>query len=234
MRTHRAVLVGLTAAALLITPGLASASVPPSTGAKTLTSHPTEIRWMPFDHMKPAGVTMTIVGQVTAKARGERGALAGATVKLYRRLDGNPTWVYLATQRTGSGEIPQFRFNTLTRQNASYRVDFVGNSTFRPTSGTTWLDVYRSFHGVIKDGSGAATLSGNVTPYYTHKPITLQRRSCAPCGYTDYKKATTGTNGAYTFRLPAPPSGRWWWRVRTPGTTAFITSYGGTFTTQLK
>jgi hypothetical protein len=33
--------------------------------------------------------------------------------------------------------------------------------------------------------------------------------------------------------LPAPPTGRWWWRVTTPGNAGFIRSYGGTISTQL-
>ena len=78
----------------------------------------------------------------------------------------------------------------------------------------------------------AATLHGFVNPYYNHKVIWLQKRSCATCGYVTVKRATTGMRGTYSFSLPAPPTGRWWWRVAIPQTGAFIASMGGTFTTQ--
>jgi hypothetical protein len=92
--------------------------------------------------------------------------------------------------------------------------------------------VYRHFNAGIKDGPGAATLSGHVDPFYNHKVVFLQKRSCATCNYVTVKTVPTGTGGVYHFSLPAPAKGRWWWRVATPATGAFIASWSGTFTTQ--
>jgi hypothetical protein len=233
MTKMRAVLVGLTAASLLGLPAAALATAPMSGAHQAVTRHATGIRWMVFGHIHAVGSPMTLVGQVTSRAHGQHGALAGVQVKLYRQLGANPSWVYLGAQTTDGGDLPQFRFVTESRQNAHYKVVFAGNATFAPTSKITWLDVYRLFNGKIYDGAGAATYKGNVTPFYTRKPITLQKRSCATCPYVDYKAATTGINGAFSFDLPAPPTGRWWWRVTTPGNAGFITSYGGTISTTL-
>jgi hypothetical protein len=224
--TRRTLLIGLTVAALTTLPAAAI-------GGQDASLHPTQIRWMAFDHIHPANTTMIITGQVSAHYGGNAGALAGVPVQVYRQLDGNPGWVLLGSTKTGTGAKPVFRFPTLARQNATYRVSYAGNDTFGASRRGTWLSVFRSFNGTIKDGTDAATLSGHVTPFYTHKSIVLQRRPCASCGYTDYKNATTGAGGTYSFALPAPPSGHWWWRVRIPGTAAFIASYGGTFSTTL-
>lgn len=233
MTRIRALLVGLMAMGLVGLPGAVSAGTPSSGFDRAVIRHQTSIRWMAFGHIHAAGSAMTIVGQVASFAQGHRGALAGVQVKLYRRLDGNSTWVYQSAQRTGTGTLPQFHFRTVTRQNAHYKVVFGGNASFGPTSEVTWGTVYRLFNGKITDHSGAATYAGNVTPFYTNKPISLQKRSCATCSYVTVKRATTGTNGAYRFSLPAPSNGRWWWRVAVPGTVAFIPSYGGTITTEL-
>jgi len=230
MAKLRAVVVGVTAAALLALPAAASGVGGSHQAAHR---HATHILWMHFSHMHAADESLVLVGQVTSRVDGHRGALAGAEVKIYRQLDGNKPWVYLGARTTPNTDLPEFRFTTPSRQNAHYKVVYAGDASFAPTSEVTWLSVYRSFNGHIDDGTGAATYKGNVTPYYTHKPITLQRRTCPTCSYTPYKAATTGVGGAFSFSLPAPLHGRWWWRVTTPGTAAFIQSYGGTITTQL-
>ncbi len=244
MKTLRSVLIGLTATALLGIPGaaLGASAAGPSSSADTgaalsrlaAARHSTSIRFLAFDHIRPASTQLGVKGQVAASVGGHQGALGGVQVKLYRQLNGNNAWVYLDTAKTSNGSAPAFFFNTFARQNAHYKVVFAGNSQFGPSGGITWLDTYRLFHGAITDGRGAATLHGHVTPYYTHKAISLQKRACAACGYVTIKKATTGNDGAYSFALPAPHSGRWWWRVVIPGTTAYIQSFGGTFTTQLR
>ncbi len=243
MKTTRAFLVGLTSAALLGLPGAALANPPAQSSAPdqstatmqmSVSRHRTAIRYLPFSHIRSYGSTVGIRGQVVGSAQGKRGALAGVQVRLYRQLNGNSAWVYQATRRTGTGPFPQFTFGAFARQNAHYKVVFGGNPSFQPSAKTTWLTVFRLFHGVITDGTNTANLHGFVTPYYTGKPIALQKRSCAACDYLTVKRTTTGTDGVYSFALPAPGSGRWWWRVAIPGTVAYMASYGGTFTTELR
>lgn len=231
MAKVRVALIGLTAAGLL---GLPAAAVGlPTSGHQSNGRHATSIRWMHYSHVHLAGSSFVMVGQVASRADGVRGALAGVQVKVYRQLDGNQAWVYLGVRTTTTGTLPEFRFTTESKQNAHYRVVFAGNDTFAPTSEQTYLSVYRSFNGHIIDGSGAATYKGYVSPFYTHKPITLQRRACATCSYYAYKSGSTGLGGVFSFQLPAPQHDRWWWRVTIPGTGAYIASYGGTISTQL-
>lgn len=241
MKAPRLLLVGLTVASVvsLSSAALASPQAGVSTGARLAQArhatgtHPTGIRFLDFDHMLASGGTMHVRGQVIGKLHGDKGALAGVQVKLYRQFNGTSPWVYLGSQPTGGGDFPQFDFATLARMNARYKVVFAGNDTFRGSSDITWLSVYRTFNAHITDGEGAATLSGNINPYYNHKVVYLQKRSCATCDYVSVKKATTAMAGAYKFALNAPDTGRWWWRVWTPGTGAFIPSWSGTFTTEL-
>lgn len=221
-------LLGLPAAALATAP---TAGVPAPHSSSQQAQYKTSIRYLPFLHIHAAGSRMAVTGQVTAFAQGQHGALEGVEVKLYRKLAGQTEWSYQASQNTTSGATPEFRFGVSTIHNASYEVVFAGNATFGASQRSTWLTVYRSFNGVITDGKSAATLHGNVTPYYTHKTIMLQKRSCASCDYTTVKTITTGTNGTYSFLLPAPASGRWWWRMTIPGTDSYMESFSGTFST---
>jgi hypothetical protein len=245
MTSTRSILVGLTATALLgLPPALANASgghaTAPSGASKhtagagvTGKRHITTIWWLDFSHMRPAGRMVDILGQVASHRKGQSGALAGARVRLYRQLDGSSRWVYLGSQRTSAADMPEFSFTTQARQRAHYKVTFAGDSSFGPSSAVTWVNVYRIFSGVITDGTNFANLNGHVTPFYTHKAISLQKRRCPSCSYTTVQTKTTGTGGTYGFSLPAPAHGRWWWRVTTAGTGAYISSYGGTYTTQL-
>jgi hypothetical protein len=231
MSKMRVTLVGLTAAGLI---GVPAAALATSTGVfhQEASRHATSIRWLPFRHVHAAGGPMTLVGQIVSRAHGERGAVAGVDVKVYRKLSGTSTWRYLGTTTTDTGVLPRFRFVTPSAQNAHYKVAFAGTSSYAPSTKETWLTVYRLFHGRIIDGTASATYRGNVTPAYAHKGITLQKRSCATCSYVDYRQHVTGADGAFSFSLPAPPSGRWWWRVTVPGSTQFMPSYGGTISTQ--
>ena len=217
MQSTRSILVGLTAVVLLGLPtaALATAPVGPATGATgvakhtagasiTTKRHVTTIWWLDFSHMRPAGRMVDVKGQVASHRKGQRGALAGARVKLYRRLDGSSRWVYLGSQRTSTSSAPEFSFTTQARQRAHYKVTFAGDSSFGPSSAVTWVNVYRLFVGVMTDGGRFATLHGHVTPFYTHKAISLQKRSCPSCSYTTVQTKTTGTGGTYSFSLPAP------------------------------
>ena len=243
MKTFRAMLVGLTSATLIGVPGAAMASAPvtlslaassPASLQLAVARHRTSIRFLDTDHIKPAGATGLVRGQVVGSSQGTRGALAGVQVKLYRQLDGSRTWTYLGSRVTDDGAFPRFAFSVLARQNAHYRVVFGGNDGFLPTEKSTWLSVYRVFNGAIADGPAAATLHGHVSPYYTHKDISLQKSSCDGCDYVTVKHAVTGVDGAYSFSLPAPAQGKWWWRLTIPKTVAYIASIGSTFSTERK
>lgn len=231
MKTTRSLAIGLTAALVLGLSGTALAAQAPATREAQVV-HRTQIRFLPVRHIHPAGGTLYVRGQVASTVDGQTGALAGVTVKFYRQLHGNSNWVYAGTRTTGDGDFPGFTFSAKAGMNAHYKAVFVGNANFRPSQKSTYHTVYRLFNATITDGRGAATLRGHVTPLYTHKPIALQKRSCATCRYVTVKRTVSGTGGAYSFSLQAPPHGFWWWRVSIPGTVWFMPSFSATFSTK--
>jgi hypothetical protein len=247
MKKRQSALLGLIVAALLLGSGTAIGATPqPETmsGASVISArlataghqaagqHPTSIRLLTFDHFLAAGGTMHVRGQVVSQLHGSRGALAGVDVTLYRRFNADSPWMRVGTDTTDNGATPRFIIPTPARMNARYKVVFAGDTTFRGSQVLTYVNVYRLFHGVITDGKDSASLHGSVTPFYNHRVIFLQKRSCATCSYVNYRHMSTGAGGAYRFSVPAPPKGRWWWRVAIPSTGAYIASHSGTYTTQ--
>jgi hypothetical protein len=230
----RAALVGLLAVAVVAVPGVAVGS----TGGFSLagahpTQHSTAIHFLDFAHMRGSGIQTNIFGQVIGHEGGQHGALAGVTVTLDRRLVGTTSWIHQATDTTDTGTAPVFHFVVLTRQNADYRVTFAGTTDFAPSTATTWIEIYRFFNATIHPGGSTATLSGHVFPYYTHKPVALQKATCATCGFTTVKTISSGIDGTYSFALPAPGTGSWYWRVIAPKTDSFVRSYSGTYSSHL-
>ena len=74
---------------------------------------------------------------------------------------------------------------------------------------------------------------GFVRPKWNRRVVYLEKRSCAACNYHRVRSTKSGPHGYFRFVVPAPRSGRWWWRASTPATGRFIWSYSAVFTTQL-
>lgn len=251
MTPLRMALVGATSASLLLVPAGATAISPtatapaaPAESAATSTDssrlaaaaavqgrYNTWIRFLRFDHTRPWSSRVRIKGQLAARKDGQVGALKGRRVTLYRQYDGRSRWVRLETRRTSQEARPKFRFTVRARANADYRVAFAGNRRFQPTRDKTHVSVYRIFNAKLRDGSGR--FHGKVQPRYRNKVIRLEKRRCASCGWDVVRSKRTGDYGRWRFNVGAPRSGRWWWRVSTPGSTKFIRSHSGVFTTEL-
>lgn len=242
----RAITVALTSAALVSLPALASAAparVAPDTAASSSTLHlagggqaasgpgSTSIRFLDFDHTRGWLSTTRIVGQVAASRAGRRGTLRQVHVRLYRKLDGIQGWHYLTTTRTGATAYPRFVFRAVSRGNAMYKVVFAGNADYQAARGTTRVLVHRAVPARLKSGSG--NFHGRVRPHWSHRTVHLDRRRCGSCSWRKVRSARTGEHGHFRFTVPAPRTGRWWWRVSVPATTSFIWSYSGVFTTRL-
>jgi hypothetical protein len=233
--------VGATAAALLVTPATATALAPTdSAGAKVTTQvapaaaasrYNTWVRFLRFDHTRPWSRQVHIKGQIAAWVDGEKGALRGVRVRLLRQLDGRKRWVELARTTTSRTDRPKFRFDVRAKANADYRVVFRGNERFQPTRGKTHVSVHRIFNARLRDGTGR--FRGRVQPNYGNRVIYLEKRSCASCGWHKVRSNKTGDRGYWRFKVGAPSSGRWWWRVSVPGSTLYIRSISGVFTTEL-
>lgn len=245
MTSLRTTLIGLTAAALLVTPAATASATSPSAApagpratlgsATTSTSFDaaarrrTFVRFLSFDHTRPWSSAVKIKGQVGAWQDGRRGALRGVRVTVYRQLDGRSTWVRLKSGYT-RGDYPKFRFRLRAKANADYRVVFAGNRRFQPSRSSTHVAVHRVFGAKLRDGTGR--FHGRVQPKYGNKVISLDKRSCASCGWHTVRKKRTGDRGYWGFRVRAPRSGRWWWRVSVPASTSYIRSISAVFTTE--
>jgi hypothetical protein len=250
MTSLRTSLIGVTAASLLALPagataltssgpgqGTTSAATSASTAATAertsstqAARHNTAIRFLRMDHTRPWGHRIRVRGQVAAWVRGQRGALQGVRVSLYRQLDGRSRWVRLRTQRTSHQAQPKFQFRVRAKANAEYRVTFKGNRRFQPARDKTHVSVHRTFGPRLEDGTGR--FHGRVRPRYGNKVIHLDKRRCAGCGWDRVRTKRTDGAGHWRFKVGAPDSGRWWWRVSVPGSRSYIRSYSAVFTTE--
>jgi hypothetical protein len=239
MKLRKALLASASTVALLTPAGPADAASSATSGPTTSGPHAvasavrsnTSIRFLSFDSVRRYGSTTTIRGQVATTVNGRLGAVAGVRVRVLRKLDGKSRWNHLATRRTTSTAYPHFRFRARSVGNARYRVRFGGNSRLQPSRNTTHVRVFRPISGRIENGSGR--FHGQVSPRYAHRTVYLAKRSCGTCHWHRVRTGHTGSLSRYRFKVAAPHTGRWFWRVSTPGTTRFIRSYSGVFTTRL-
>lgn len=235
IRLLGSVVAGVSSAALLslpIAPTGSAAPVSESQAASSTTRYDTSIRFLSFDSIRRYGTATRIRGQVVATTATGTGAVAGARVTVSRRLAGTTAWTKLGTSVTTNTKYPHFRFTAASVGNARYRVRFAGNSSLEPSRNQTSARVYRSITGRIEDGSGR--FHGRVTPRYGKRWVRLEKRSCGTCGWHRVRTARAGPRGGYSFKVGAPRSGKWYFRVSTAATTRFIRSYSGVFTTRLR
>jgi hypothetical protein len=229
-RSLRAALVSGVVVSALPLAMPASAQVAPSEGAAPQRYDAT-IRYLNFHHVRAVGASVTISGQVVATVDGTKGAVGGASVRLYRRVGGTATWEYVGTTATSRTSTPEFQFVVTTRATAQYEVRFAGTTTYSPAEATTRIAVHRTINGHIEDRSGH--LHGRVAPRYAHRWVHLEKRSCAGCGWKLVRMQRTGDHGHYRFIVGAPRTGRSYWRVTTPATHQFIRSSSAVFSTRL-
>lgn len=234
MTFGRSMLGGLCATALLCTSAEVAAASPSTvepTGVTANAKNDTSIRFLNFDSIRGYGSDTTVRGQVVATVGGSQGAVAGVRVKLYRKINGTTGWHRLDTAHTTNSGHPRFHFVAKSVANARYRVRFDGNSSLQPSRNSTPVSVYRHFGARLEDRTGS--FHGRVTPHYAHRTISLGKRKCGTCSWTQVRSHRTGDRGKFRFTVGAPRHGRWFWRVSTPATKKFIRSYSGVFTTQL-
>lgn len=191
----------------------------------------TSIRFLDFDHTRGWGQYAYIRGQVVGSKGDQRGALKRVHVRIYRKLDSQAKFHYLASRWTGTRPYPRFQLRTRALGNAVYKAVFAGNPNFQRSAGITRVLVHRSMTARLEDGSGS--FHGFVKPKWNNRVVYLEKRSCATCSYQRVRAARSGDYGYFRFVVPAPRTGRWWWRASTPASGRFIWSYSAVFTTQL-
>jgi hypothetical protein len=192
--------------------------------------HETKVKFLSFDRTRGYGTKTAVRGQVIANVGGGRGSVPDATVRLYRQINGTSGWKPLGRATTTyPSSAPKFQFKVRSKANASYKVVFDATRRCKRSTNETSVSVYRHFDAQLEDGSGR--FHGKVSPAYGHKRIYLEKRTCPDCGWDRVRVAKTGKKGGYSFKVGAPAHGRWWWRVSTPASDEFITSYSSVFTT---
>jgi hypothetical protein len=73
-------------------------------------------------------------------------------------------------------------------------------------------------------------LHAHVFNYPNHITF-LQKRNCAKCGWHIVSRRKTNDDGRVMYPLGAPATGRWYYRMGTPETDRFATSYSQKFYT---
>jgi hypothetical protein len=235
MRLQR-VLVGVLGAALLGALPVALTSTSANAGAPIPVASKVVIFAKPT---KVWGSTLLITGQVQDSAgTGYLPDSPDGYVTLKRRKAGTSTWTTLGTYQNESN----FRFSTTARFTATYQVVYSGGNwtnpddgqayTFGSSSGTRTFTVSRNLHGKAVKAGGKLYYRGNVDPGWGRKPVTIQKKACKSCGWKSYKTVRTSRYGAYSVRISAPRSGRWFWRSTVRATSpTFVRAYGTVYYT---
>jgi hypothetical protein len=162
---------------------------------------------------------------------------AGGQVVLYRQLSGTTPWKVVATQ---ANEAADFMFTTTAWQNATYLIRYTGGSigsgdsthTFTRKDFARYIKVGRHPHGKVVKSGGRLYFRGNVDPGYHYRYVTIQKKACSSCSWRTYKKVKTTGTGAYSGRVYAPSTGRWYWRSLVPGVSpTWANGYSATWYT---
>lgn len=143
-------------------------------------------------------------------------------VQLYRQYAGSTVWQKVASH---SNEASDYYFTTTAWQNATYLVRYTGGTlstssgshTFQMKDNRRYIKVGRHPHGKVVKSGGRLYFRGNVDPGYAYRYVSIQKKACSSCSWRTYKKVKTNRYGAYSGRVYAPSSGRWYWRSLVPG-----------------
>lgn len=234
MRLQR-VLVGVLGAALLGALPVALTST--SADAGTTATLGTKIFWAKQARSVYAyGQGVRVVAQVGVQCPEDPSTYCTlpdteGDLKVYRKLGGTSSYRLL---KTIADESQQFTFSSPSQGTAYYKVVYSGGTA---SDGTTTYTVTgselsrrikgsRNPHGKAVRSRGKLYFRGNVDPGWGRKPVTIQKKACKSCGWRSYKTVRTSRYGAYSVRISAPRSGRWFWRS-TVGATAprFVRGY---------
>lgn len=239
MRSTRRLLIGALGGALLGLTPLALATAPAANAAP---SHASVVQ---IDATKAKYLykqVITIKGRVLVEGLGEcidtsatycRPPDTAGQVELWRQLGGTTAWAKVDTR---TNESVDFSFSTTAWQNAKYLVRYtggtVGEHAFQPQDGIRSVKVGRHPHGSVVKSGGRLYFRGNVDPGYAGRWVTVQKKACSSCGWRNYTSVKTTSTGAYSARVYAPSSGRWYWRAYVPATEpTFASGYSAVWYT---
>ncbi len=83
---------------------------------------------------------------------------------------------------------------------------------------------------IVKLPNGSLRFRARVANY-PNSFIGLMKKTCLTCTWTRVALRRTDAGGHVDLPVQAPPSGRWYWRYRTPETPKFALSYSSTWYT---
>ena len=128
------------------------------------------------------GTTVPIRGQVVyPDPETGRDYAAEGRVTLDRRDNGSTDWQTVGSTDM-SGSFPAFDFDVVTTRIATYRVSYLGDIDFLPSSDSLLLEVARKVTGRISEPrDDVYVLAGRVSPSYAGRSITLLRQKCSSC-----------------------------------------------------
>ena len=68
---------------------------------------------------------------------------------------------------------------------------------------------------------------------YQNKPTSLQKKDCrVGCTWHRVQRAQTNDTGRVRYEVPAPATGRWFWRIVTPARGQYAESYSPVWYTE--
>lgn len=214
--TLGAALLGIVPVALIAAPAEAATA---TTRVKASSS--------PAKSVFVAGETITIQGSVqvynpsgcgTADGWCNLSDTSNGKVELLRRIAGQDTWTILATDTLE----PTFYFTTTSTGTADYVVRYSGGtvnstSSYAPSQVGTTLKGKRKVTLAGEKVSGKLFIYGHVGPDYAGKVVYVHKKACGSCAWKKVGEVRTGTSANYRYRVYAPRSGSWYYRVRVPG-----------------
>lgn len=83
---------------------------------------------------------------------------------------------------------------------------------------------------IVKLPDGTLSFRAQVQNY-PNGYIALMKKNCRTCTWYRDRLRRTGDYGRIMLPVGAPPSGRWYWRYRTPETPTFALTYSSTWYT---
>lgn len=195
---------------------------------------PTVLTW----ELSPVGVvpyhsSIFIQGQATyVDPEDSQEYAALGTYRLEKRYPDGITWTFVQDQGVDNPFLAYFDFEVIAERNTEYRVTFLGDDTYQPSSNTGIVKVSRKVSSHSSEPrQNVYYLAGRVRPAYAGRKVSLMRQKCSTCAWRVYTSQKTSATSNYRFRLPLPPRGATHnFKVRVPADTRFVKSFSTAWT----
>ena len=215
------------AATLCDSPGGPAATDPVTELAPEVTDVPprleeTRIHWTRWHARLVFGGSALLEGQVVT----DDGAVSEATVDLLAREAGSDRWTSMGSA-TSDPETGVFSFDCL-RPGATteYRAVYDGTLYYAGSQGDRTVQVARRVPDAMEQVAPYRfRFTGSVQPSYVDRPVLLQRKSCAECGWRTMVRRDTSARSAWRFTIDVSNlNGERWFRAVVPSDERYVLS----------